>query len=91
MVRIAEKKLIIEISTGSQEPMAVLADFQRGIIDLMSVIPYGHTDTPNEHLDFGMHIITRLMREIILTQDQGSRLNEGLTEQQIEEVNKWSR
>jgi hypothetical protein len=91
MVRIAQNKLIIEIATQNQEPMALLADLQKGIIDLMFIIPFSEESLPEERLGNGMYSITRLLGEMIFSPDQASCLNRNLNKEQILEINKWVR
>ncbi len=40
MIRIAEKKLIIEIDTFNQHPLAALDDLKNGFVHLLSTVPY---------------------------------------------------
>lgn len=91
MVRIAQNKLIIEIATHNQEPLAFLAELQKGLIDLMFIIPFGESDLPEEHLANGMHNITKLLGEMVFSQEQGDCLNRNLNKEQIFEINKWVR
>lgn len=73
----------------NEAPLALLSDLQGGLIDMISLITYAYDDVPPDHLKNAIHKVHILLKEMLVGQDQGGVINEGLPKEKIDEFNKW--
>ena len=89
MIRIADKKLIIEINCGDTYPLEILGDLQLGLAKIIEVIDFDNSTSPLSSVKYGMKQISFLLSEMNISNDQLSGINKNFAKEDITEFNKW--
>lgn len=88
MIRLEKNKLIIEIDSMGGSPLAMLYNFQSGLINILQVADTFAKDNPPYQVYNGLYFAKRLLEEMILTETQNEILEGSLTANELEKFNK---
>lgn len=88
-IKIGQKKLIIEIECEHIKPLSALAEYQSGLVSLLHIADVAKDKHGEVEIENGLFYTTNLLKEMLLTLDQQSVLNEALNAKQIEQFNNW--
>lgn len=89
-VKINGKKLIIEIEYGTQAPLAVLSDYQKGLVSLLHIANLEHGAHGEDEKQFAVFHTTNLINEMSISLDQYEVLNNALTKEEEKRFNEWA-
>lgn len=74
MIRLSDKKLIIEIPCNSESPLEKLAYMQEGLIGLIGLIDYH--EAPKEEINNGLTHLRILLQEMMISPEQFSMISD---------------
>lgn len=86
MIRIQDKKLIIEINTDS--PLEDLAYYQEALINMIELVDVDNSLNPKDKLEWGLLYTSRLLWHMNFSRDQLREIQKSLSESEIETFNK---
>lgn len=85
MVRISENKLTIEINCNN--PLSTLADFQKGLLNMMEIANLNSQEHAPDIIKDGMFYTSRLIKEMLISPGQNEIINDTISKDGLTRFN----